>query len=716
MSRGGPERGEAKDRHRPLRIAADVGGTFTDIAHVTDDGTVACHKLPSTTGSYASAVVNGVNALCESLTLDLGKVQAVLHGCTVATNAILERKGARTALLTTRGFRDVLELRRIRVPRLYDPLWQKPEPLVPRHLRFEITERSGPDGSAITPLADHEVERCIDALRDLDVEAIAVSFLHAYANPRHEAEVGGRLRDAFPGRFVTLSTEILPEIREYERTSTAVINAYVGPPMQRYVGEIVERLAEQGVGGRLMIMQSSGGMLDAATTMAQPARVIECGPAAGVIGALHLGRMTGFGDLITLDMGGTTAKASTIEGGRLLTTDEYEVGGGISLSSRLVKGGGYALKTPVIDISEVGAGGGSIVWLDKAGQIKVGPQSAGAVPGPAGYGAGGVHATVTDANIVLGYLNAEALAGGTVPIQAGLSRRAVEEQVAGPLGRGVLESAYGIHTIANANMMRAVKSVSTYRGRDPRDFTLLAFGGNGGIHGPELARALGMRKVIVPPAAGVFSAVGLLFADIEMTRTRAFLHRLDALDPADIEAAFRELETAVIGELRAPPEQVRISRHAAARYVGQAFELVVPIDLVELRKHGTASIAKAFEAEHERTYGHRFPGARAVQTVSLHVAGALATLDRVAYAARGNQSHRSGNGKAPPQRDAYFGPPHGILLTPVLSRDAIGATARRGPLIIEDYDATTVVPPNSTACVDAFGNIIVELSAPDGAA
>jgi N-methylhydantoinase A len=415
----------------------------------------------------------------------------------------------------------------------------------------------------------------------------------------------------------------------------------------------------------------------------------------------------GAGDLITLDMGGTTAKASTVEAGRLLTTDEYEVGGGISLSSRLVKGGGYALKTPVIDISEVGAGGGSIVWLDKAGQIKVGPQSAGAQPGPAAYDAGGTEATVTDANIVLGYLNGQALAGGSVPIRADLARTAVG-RIADRLGRGLEETALGIHTIANANMMRAVKSVSTYRGRDPRDFTLLAFGGNGGIHGPHLARALGMRLVVVPPAAGVFSAVGLLFADIEMTRTRAFLRRLDEVAAGEIEAAFRELEAAVTSALAAPCGNIRLSRRAAVRYVGQAFELTVPVDAEDPASQGGASIALAFEAEHERTFGHRFPGERAVQAVAITVTGAIATADRERYAGRGATPGGPGRERS---RSAYFGPAHGEIATPVLERGDLSSRPRPGPLIIEEYDATTVVPPDAAACLDDFGNIRVELPA-----
>ena len=385
-----------------LRVAADIGGTFTDVAFIGEDGVVTTRKVPSTPDDYARAVVDGITALIAQWGLQPDDVGEVLHGCTVATNAILEGKGAKTALVTTKGFRDVLELRRIRMPRLYEPLYVKPKPLAPRQRRFEVAERLAADGRVVVPLDRDDVMAAVRGIRESGAEAVAVAFLNAYADGRHERIVGDILRRELPDCFISLSVDVLPEIREYERTSTTVINAYLGPPVKAYVDSLVNRLDEAGLKGRLLIMQSSGGMLDAATVMDKPVQIVECGPAAGVIGSLHLGRLIGRENLITLDMGGTTAKASLIENDRLLRTDEYEVGGGISLSSRLVKGGGYALKTPVIDISEVGAGGGSIVWFDRVGQLKVGPQSAGAVPGPACYRSGGEEPTVTDANVVLG--------------------------------------------------------------------------------------------------------------------------------------------------------------------------------------------------------------------------------------------------------------------------------------------------------------------------
>ena len=550
------------------RIAADIGGTFTDLAVLTTDGRLATRKLPSTPANYADAVIAGVTSLLGDLDSALGALEEVLHGCTVATNAILEHKGARTALLTTRGFRDVLELRRIRVPKLYDPLYEKPPPLVPRQLRFEVTERIGPAGEVITPVDEDDVARAILRVREHAIEAVAVCFLHSYANPAHERRTGELLRAALPDRFVSLSVDVLPQKREYERTSTTVINAYVGPPVRRYVRSMLEQLEAAGVRARL---------LDAPSVLARPALITECGPAAGVVAAEHVARLAGVRNVITLDMGGTTAKAALIEQGRIAFADEYEVGGGLSSRAALAGGGGYALKLPVIDIAEVGAGGGSIAWLDKAGALKIGPHSAGAVPGPACYGQGNEEPTVTDANVVLGYLNPSALAGGAVPIEAGLARRAVEERIARPLGRDLLASAYGIHTVANASMMKAVRAVATYRGRDPRDFALLAFGGSGGMHAVDLARTLQVGRVILPLGAGVFSALGLLFSRLEASETAPFLHQAEHAPLAEAERLYRQLEKRIAALVGGARDAIAWSRQADCRFLGQAFELTVPL-------------------------------------------------------------------------------------------------------------------------------------------
>jgi N-methylhydantoinase A len=692
---------------RPVtRIAADIGGTFTDIAVVLPDGRVATRKLPSTPANYAAAVVAGVKSLLRALDSPPAAIEQVLHGCTVATNAILEHKGAHTALVTTRGFRDVLELQRVRVPALYDPLFEKPKPLVPRRLRFEVDERLDADGRVVTPLDRASVQAAIDAIAQEEVEAIAVCLLHSYANPEHELAVGEMIRAALPDRFLSLSADILPQKREYERTSTTVINAYVGPPVSRYMQALIDDLRGAGVGGRLMVMQSSGGIIDAQSVVRKPAHIVECGPAAGVIGALEMAGASGYRNVITLDMGGTTAKASLIENGKLGLAAEYEVGGGMSARSALAGGGGYALKLPVIDISEVGAGGGSIVWLDKAGALKVGPRSAGAVPGPACYGAGS-EPTVTDANVVLGYLNPKALAGGTVPVDAALARAAIDSKVARPLGRGVLETAYGIHQVANTNMMRAVKAVTTYRGRDPRDFVMFAFGGNGGIHAVDLARALQVSEVIVPVAAGVFSAVGLLCAKIEVNETASFLKLASDATLEEARRTFDALKRKIVASLGVPQDRIRFEPLADARFKGQGFELTVPFGAGVLEARAAdafVKFAQAFTAEHVARYGHAFNNAFAVEIVNLRLVG-------TALAERGPAVLGTPRSSPAPAagRSVYFGSRHGSVETPVIDRAALERAPRQGPFIIEEYEGTSVVPPDCTARLDAAGNIIIAL-------
>ncbi len=685
------------------RIAADVGGTFTDIAYLTSDGRLATRKVTSTPANYADAVLDGITGLIDDSPDSLAEVAEVLHGSTIATNAIIERKGARTALLTTKGFRDILELRRIRVPTLYDPLYVKPPPLVPRHLRFEIEERVDASGDVVTPLVPADVERLIPCIKASGLEALAVCFLHAYANPAHEEQTGKILRDALPGMFISLSVDVLPQIREYERTSTTVVNSYVGPTVKRYVTAMTSRLNAAGASGRFMVMQSSGGVIDADTAVGSPAQIIECGPAAGVVGALRCGADAGYENLITFDMGGTTAKASLIENGRLTKADEYEVGGPMSAGNSLVSGGGYALKLPVIDIAEVGAGGGSIVWLDAAGATKVGPQSAGASPGPACYDLGGEDPTVSDANVVLGYLNPMALAGGALPIQLGLSHKAIERRIAGPLSLSVVEAAHGIHTVANANMTRAVKAVTTYRGRDPREFALFAFGGNGGVHAADLAKALRIKHVIVPPAAGVFSAVGLLKADIETGLTRAFMHPLSSV-PADLALrAFTELEEQITKRLGRKHEAIAFHRFADIRYAGQAFELSIELPHGPLDAAWSEEIRCRFEDEYRRRYGHVFSGDNPLETVNLRVTGRIPTLS-----SEGARLMEPGD-DGEHMREVYFGPGPGTLTTPVIPRGALSGSLYPGPIIVEEYEGTTVVPPDCAARLDGAGNIVIDV-------
>jgi N-methylhydantoinase A len=685
------------------RAGTDIGGTFTDIAYIDQEGFLFTEKVPSTPDNYGRAVVDGLGGLAVKQSLDPSSLKEMVHGCTVATNAILEGKGARTALVTTAGFRDVLELRRIRVPRLYEPLYQKPSPLAPRNLRFEVEERIGANGGIIRPLNEEDVILAADAIRAASVEAVAVCFLHSYRNPEHERRAGEMLREMLPGLFITLSIDILPQIREYERTSTTVINAYVGPPVRRYVDSMATDLASSGMNADIMIMQSSGGTVGSNAVMEKPAQIIECGPAAGVVGAAYLCEKLGIASAITFDMGGTTAKGSLIEDGSLIYAENYEVGASMSTAGTIAGGAGYALSLPVIDISEVGAGGGSIVRIDRAGAIKIGPESAGAVPGPACYDAGGTAPTVTDANVVIGFLNQTGLAGGTVPIQADLARRSIGEVVANPLGLELLQAAYGVHEVANATMVRALKAVTTYRGRDPRDFAIIAFGGNGGVHGAGMARSLEVRRIIVPPAAGVFSAVGLLLAKRSVTVVGAFPALLSTISGDDITPLQATLEQQSCGLLKLGRDAANFEYALDMRYIGQAFELSIPFAGMAFSPQVKSALREAFEDEHERRFGHKFDQENHVEIVALKVTATArdsATPTRL-------RAHKPT--AAPAMRAAYFGSTFGLMQTPVITRGELSDTPRQGPLIVEEYEGTTVVPPDATAHLDALDNIVIDL-------
>jgi N-methylhydantoinase A len=688
-----------------FRLGADIGGTFTDLVLAGPDGRYARKKVSSTVDDYSRGIVEGLSALLEEEGLP-PNVAEIVHGTTVATNAILEGRGARTALLTTRGFRDVLELRRLRVPQLYDLFYRPPAPIVERRLRLEVGERIGPRGDVIEPLDEASVRAAVERARGDNAEAIAVCLLHSYANGEHERRVGAMIRDRWPDVYLSLSVDVLPEIREYERTSTTVINAYVGPVVRAYLTSLQQRLTQVGFPARLRIMQSNGGVMSARAAIEKPAQIVESGPAAGVIAGLHLAQRIGRPNLITFDMGGTTAKASLIENGEVSRTTEYEVGAGISLSSRLVKGGGHALKLPVIDVAEVGAGGGSIVWIDRSGALKVGPRSAGALPGPACYGGGGTDPTITDANIVLGYSNPNRLAGGSVVLRPDLAERALADHIARPLGRSLLDAAFGAYTVANTTMIRAIKAVTTYRGRDPRDFALLAFGGNGPLHAVEIARFLQIRQVVVPPSPGLFSAVGLLEAEPEQHFVQTFVHATRTLDRASLGRELQSLEARARAALRAEgyhSDDANFLPFADLRYAGQAYELTVPVGETRKANPDMGALVESFEREHERTYGHRANG-EPVDLVNLRLIARIAGRGRPVLVPRSHGEPALG------ARYVYFGPTIGSATTPVIARVDLDRAPRRGPFVVEEYDATVLVPPDCAAHVDDYGNLVITIA------
>ena len=697
---------ESEHAARAFRVGVDIGGTFTDLVIERPDGNLDKCKVATTPDAFSNAIFEGITAYCETQGLNVQEITEIIHATTVATNAILERRGARTALITTDGFRDVLELRRIRVPLSYDLSWVKPEPLVPRVHRFTVSERIDAAGNILKSPNDAEIHVIADTLKKDRIEAVAVCLLHSYREPTNERRIGQILRRLLPDIHISLSHEVLPEMLEYERSSTTVVNAYVAPTISRYLRALREGFSARGVNAPILVMQSSGGLISAGMAAERPASIIESGPAAGVVAAAQIAGRIGRLNVITLDMGGTTTKASIIEDGQYLRAAEYEVGSPISASSRLGKGGGYVLKMPVVDISEVGAGGGSIARLDPGGALRVGPRSAGSDPGPACYGKGNAEPTVTDANLVLGYLGIDSLAGGSLRLDLHRARDAVERIADPAIGLTIHDAAWGIHQVANSNMVRAIKSVSVERGRDPKDFALIAFGGAGPMHAATLARELGIREVIVPPASGVLSALGLLEAQIE--------HHLAHTVLVDTREASQERLEAVLGEMRSQltgraledgldPVSLEFTAHADLRYKGQSSELSVRLDGNRLDTAALRAAEDLFEAEYERTFGYR-SNRKEYQIVTLRLA---ASLPKEHHELKRWAADRADPGGT--ERDCYFGPEAGYCRTPVIFRAALSQLPKSGPLIVQEYDTTILVPPGASAALDNHGNAIITL-------
>jgi len=674
-----------------FRVGVDIGGTFTDIVFLDEDGRVLTAKVLSTPDDYNRAILEGLAQVMGQHGLVGAQVRELMHGTTIATNAILEHKGARTALITTKGFRDVLEIRRLRMPVLFDLSWEKPTPLVARADRIEVDERMDHLGTVQRPLDSEQTAAAIERLLADGVEAVAVCLLNAYANGEHEREIARLILARAPDVPVCVSSQVLPEIKEYERTSTTVVNAYIMPVVSRYLGSMRQRLEATGIRAPLRIMQSSGGAMGLEAACEQPIHIIESGPASGVVGAAELARRLGHHSVLTFDMGGTTAKASMVENGSFDRVASLHVGAGINISGALFSGGGYPVRVPAIDIAEVGAGGGSQVTIDAGGSLRVGPESAGASPGPVCYGLGGNIPTVTDANVVLGFVNPLSLAGGRVALDRTRAAAAIDEQVARRFGRSVEEVAWGIHLVADALMARALRAVSSERGLDPRGFVLMAFGGNGGVHAATLARLLGISRFLVPPVSGVFSALGLLFAPTEHHLVQTYKRPLAQLDPASLEARFQALEadgTAALTREGFTVGEVCHEREADLRYRGQSTEVTVPAAACNL---SVQALTEAFAFAHERRYGFASPE-ETVELVNLRVTArgtrrgtgmphALDVLDAPALAS------------APRQRRVYFGPETGWRDCPVLAREAVAPEWQAGPLLVDEFDSTTVVPP-----------------------
>jgi N-methylhydantoinase A len=684
-----------------VRLAIDIGGTFTDATLIDDEtGGVAIAKVLTTPADPSEGFMQAAERALAAGNVGAGHVRFVVHATTVATNAIIEGKIARSGFVTTDGFRDLLEIARQVRPTLYDTQFEKAKPLVPRDRAVVVRERLGPAGEVLHALEDDSVREAAAILRREEVESVAVCLLHAYVNPEHERRVGAILAEELPGVPISLSAEVAPEFREYLRASTTVINAAVRPVIERYLERIETRLAEAGVEAKLLVMQSSGGVFSAEAARSRPVFMVESGPAAGVIASAHLGETLGREDILSFDMGGTTAKVGLIQGGRPSVTKNYNVGGhagagigGMSLS-------GYPVRTPVVDLVEIGAGGGSIAWVDSGGLLRVGPQSAGADPGPVCYRRGGGEPTVTDANLVLGRLNPSYFLGGEIELDVDGAARAIEERCAAPLGLSLVEAANGIVEIANAAMVNALHLISVQRGYDPRDFVLVGFGGAGPVHANALVRDAEMPTLVIPRSPGIFSATGLLTTDLKRDAATTIMRRLDALDADEVEATFAELEEQGREELEREGltgDAIEFERQIDMRYVGQSYELSVPAG---------DGLLERFHAEHDRAYGFSAPG-EPVEAVSLRLTS-VGTIAKPPL-----RLLETGALPEPKERrPVYFAEAEDYVDCPIYDRYALPAGATlAGPAIAEEFDSTTVVHPGFVMRVDDVGNLVIEQGA-----
>jgi N-methylhydantoinase A len=675
------------------RIGVDVGGTFTDFTisnAVTGD--YLYFKLSSTPADPSVAIVDGIAQILDIFKIAPAEVSYIGHGTTVATNMIIERRGVRTALITTKGFRDVLAIGRQTRPALYDASIRKPEPLVERYRRREVNERLNAKGECLRPLDQKELEAALDELIETGVKAIAVSFIHAYRNPTHEVEAARIIARKLPGIYVSLSSKVLPEIREYERTSTTVLNAYVGPKMADYFDHLNAKIGELGITVSPMTIHSNGGLLSIETVKRLPVTTCLSGPAAGVIGAAVVGAAAGVLDLVTFDVGGTSTDVSLITGGRPKFTSSREVAG-------------YPVKLPMIDIHVIGAGGGSIAYVDDAGSLKVGPRSAGALPGPVAYGKGGEELTLTDANICLNRLNPVALLDGRMPVDRDAAMTSMETRIARPLGISVEAAAFGIIQVAAANMSRAIRAVTTEQGHDVAELALFAFGGAGPLHAAEVARESGIGRIFVPQEPGTMCARGALLSDVSLDFVRMQLAPATSdgwVRACEALRAMTEEGDRWLASEKVDPALRDFNLAIDAHYAGQSHEIRVLIDTADDARFD--DFLARFGRAHQASYGYEIPG----QPVFI-VSCRLRAVGRVPKTVA--PSHVGGASIAQAQvgeRSVYYGPGEGWRLSPIYRRFALPVgDAVSGPAIIEEMSSTTVILARQKAVIDAFGNIVI---------
>ena len=684
------------------RIAFDIGGTFTDfVLHDAANDVTHTLKIPSTPDDPGQAVISGFNELLQLTGTKAEALSGVLHATTIATNAILERKGAATGLITTEGFRDVLIIGRQKRYETYDLYIDKPEPLIPRQYILEVSERLDQSGDVIVELDMASVDRAIDALLTTDRETVAVSLLHAYANPTHELAIRDRINARAPNISVSLSSDVSPKFREYERTNTTVANAYITPTVDRYLSALQSALKQQGYQQELFIMQSSGGLVTPAMAKTYPIRIIESGPAAGVLMAGQVGNDEGYDHVITFDMGGTTAKLGAVDDRSPAVASTFEVG-----HVRYKKGSGLPINIPAVELLEIGAGGGSIA-RNEQGMISVGPDSAGAEPGPVCYGQGGTEPTITDANLTLGYIDPEWFNGGTIQLDQDAAAHAISTQIGQPLELSLGEAAWGIHLIATMNMENALRVVSVERGRDPRAHAMVAFGGAGPLHAARLARAVGIPKVIVPRGAGVGSAVGLLQAAprIDVSTTRVMDLHNDASE--QISDIFAGLEERAQKDLASLGDNLTVnwSRQGYMRYVGQGFEVRVDLPPGPIDKSYAARAIEAFDTAYLKIHKFLDRDAR-IEVVDWNLAATLPEYQQTIKI-----SPKKGDRRPPRERQAWFPEAGGFTKTAVMDRARLmPEDIVAGPAIVEDVDCTTVILPGDQAQLSEDGHLIITIN------
>ncbi|MFC4660728.1 hydantoinase/oxoprolinase family protein [Oceanobacillus aidingensis] len=678
-------------------LGVDTGGTFTDIALINEsNGEILITKVPSTPNNPSEAVINGLIEITEKTDISTENISFFIHGSTVATNALLEQKGAKTALITTEGFRDVFEIGRQARPKLYDFNARKPAPLVPRELRFEVSERIKGNGEVLQPLEDEQVIKLVKKLKDKNVQSIAVCLINSFINPKHEKNIKKIIKEYYPEVFVTISSDVLPEFKEYERTSTVIANGYVMPKMMKYLNELNQKLIEQKVSSDLYIMQSNGGVITAKSAMGTPARTVLSGPSGGILAGKLITDTTPYKNLITIDMGGTSLDTALIDGGEVQYTTLSEVGG-------------IPIKLPMIEMHTIGSGGGSIAWIDSGGALRVGPQSAGADPGPVSYNKGGLQPTVTDANVILGRINPNYILNGKMKMNLELAKEMMKEKIADPLGIKVEEAAEGILKVVNANMVRGIRVVSIEKGHDTRDFSLVAFGGAGPLHAMDIAKELGSSEIIIPSNPGIACAMGMLMADVKHDLVQTVLSNTSNLNLNEINIIANNLTKEALNQLRKEgfkETEVKLQITLDLRYVNQAYEMEVPINSMNITHEEINNAIERFHDLHNKVYGFSRKD-EVIELVNIRMQ-AIGEISQINFKAN-NISNIDKFIEPLENRKVFFeGEFHN---TNVYKRsDLYTGSIIEGPAVIEQLDSTIIIGPNQFGQTDSYNNLIIKFT------